>query len=171
MTDPTQKFDYEVERVQFSLALVVVVAIPILLANHALTNDKGLRLFHIVTLSKADATNFWWGLAILCSLAALILIFSMLSSLRHPEQVELHPTYANLPKASIMGGQLDIPYETITKVSRRKIPGDQEMTKIKSSVGESCVISSHFNSMLAYEEFLSALSTKLNLTVPLKRAD
>ena len=171
MTDPAQKFDYEVKRERFTLAMFVAVAIPIVLASHALTNNKGLKLFHVVTLSKGEATNFWWGFAILCGLAALILIISMLSSLRHTELVELHPTYANLPKASIMGGQLNIPYETITKLSRWKILGGQEMMMIKSSVGESSVNSSRFNSMLAYEKFVSALSAKLSLAVPLISAE
>ena len=140
--------------------VVISGALPFIFANIASNNQKGLRLFHIITLSPSDATLFYWGVAILCLLAALVTIFVVLTSLRHPKQVELYATHANLPKASIFGGQINIPYELITNISRRKISATQEMLVIKSTIGESRLIASQFKGVFGYEDFVSALLQK-----------
>ncbi len=166
MSDISQEFEYNISKVQLLLMVAISTALPFLMAWMAEDNQKGLRLFHIITFSQNDATSFYRGMAMLCGIAALFVIFTVFSSLRHPKQVELHATHANLPKASMFGGQLNIPYNLITNISRRTISATQEMVVIKSTVGESRLIASQFKGLLGYQDFLSALSAKISLTHP-----
>lgn len=166
MPNTPQEFDYNISKTKLIVMVIIVSALPFLFASIATDNYKGLRLFRIVTLSPNDATLFYWGLVILCSFAALTTILMVLTSLRHPKRVELYATHANLPKASIFGGQLNIPYKSITNISQRKISATQEMVVIKSTVGESRLIASYFKGMQGYQDFLSALSAKISPAHP-----
>ncbi len=166
MSNAPQEFYYNISKTQLIISVVIVSALPFLLASVATDNHKGLRLFRIFTLSPNDATMFYWGMAILCAFAALATIFMVFTSLRHPKQVELYAAHANLPKASMFGGQLNIPYESITNISRKQFSANQEMVIIKSSVGESRLLASQFKGVMGYEDFLSALAAKTSLTPP-----
>ncbi len=164
MSNAPQEFNYKISKTQLIILVIIVSALPLLLAYIATDNQKGLRLFRIVTLSPNDATLFYWCIAILCALVALATFFLVFTSLRHPKQVELYATHANLPKASMFGGQLNIPYESITNISRKKLSETQEMVVITSAVGESRLVASQFKGFLGYQDFLSALSAKISLT-------
>ncbi len=164
MSNAPQEFNYNISKTQLIISVIIVSALPFLLASVATSNQKGLRLFHIVTLSPNDATLFYWGMAILCAFAAFATMFMVFTSLRHPKQVELYATHANLPKASMFGGQLNIPYESITNISQKRLSATQEMVVITSTVGESRLVASQFKGFLGYQDFLSALSAKISLT-------
>jgi hypothetical protein len=166
MSNTPQEFYYNISKTQLIVMVIIASALPFLLASIATDNQKGLRLFRIVTLSPNDATLFYWGMAILCAFAALATIFMVFTSLRHPKKVELYATHANLPKASMFGGQLSIPYDLITNISQKRLSATQEMVVIKSALGESRLLASHFKGVLGYEDFLSALSAKTSLTHP-----
>ena len=166
MSNAPQEFNYNISKTQLIVMVIIVSALPFLLASIATENHKGLRLFRIVKLSPNDATLFYWGMATLCSFAAFATIFMVFNSLRHPKKVELYATHANLPKASMFGGQLNIPYESITNISRKKLSATQEMVVITSAAGESRLVASHFKGFIGYQDFLSALSAKISLTHP-----
>lgn len=166
MSNALQEFNYNVSTTQLIATVTTASALPFLFTYIAANNHKGLRLFHLVTLSPNDATLLYWSTGIVCTFAALITIFMVFTNLRHPKQVELYTTHANLPKASMFGGQLIVPYESITNIARKKISATQEMVVITSSVGESRLIASQFKDLSSYQDFLSALSAKINLTHP-----
>ncbi len=171
MSNTAQEFNYSISKTQLIVMVIIVSALPFLLASIASGNHKGLRLFRIVTLTPNDATLFYWGMTILCAFAALATIFMAFTSLRHPKKVELYATHANLPKASMFGGQLNIPYQSITNISQRKLSAIQEMVVIKSTVGESRLIASHFKGLLGYQDFLSALSAQISLTIKVRSCE
>lgn len=161
MTETTQQFNYSPSVVRVIFGLLFVTALPFGLANIAKENQKGLRFFHLFTLSPTEASLFYWGVAIMCGVAALLVFIATFNSLRGAKIVELTATHAVVPKASIRGGQLNIPYESIKEIKRRKISARQEMIVIKSTIGEARLISSNFRGLLSFDDFLATLNERM----------
>ena len=160
MTDTLRKFSYSVPTHKIVITLVITIVLTALMANAAIGNHRTLRLF-VITLDRQETSWFFWAMAILACLAALLIGYITYNTLTRPPRVELGSAHALLPGASIRGGQIDIPYETIHEVSRRKVTKRDEMLVIKSTQGESRLFSNHFKPASEYEEFIGILKEHL----------
>lgn len=161
MSENSTQFYYSLSTSKGVLMALMLMALPFGIAQIAMHNHRGIRFFHIITLPPADATLFFWGLAIACGIAAVMGLISFYNQLKSPKTIELNADHALLPKASIFGGQLNIPYKSIQNISRRKVTASIEMTVIKSTVGEARVLSENFRGLLKYEDFLLTLGERL----------
>ena len=159
----TKQFSYYVTTSQLILMPTFASALPIIFSYFAINNNKGLVINGIIKLPFTDATLFFWGVAFICLLAVFCTFISTYNMWLQPKTVELSTTHAHVPKASMFGGELIIPYESITKANRQKISGNQELLIIESVLGKSRLLSSNFKGILGYTDFLSALDEHLSI--------
>lgn len=150
MDNTTQKFNYKRNNKPLITIGVTMMACVLWMGSLAIDNNEDVHL-GAYTLSPSDTTLFLWGVSILSGYYAFDAFCRVFINLSYPIQVELHATYACLPKLSMFGGQLSIPYELIKDITRRKISTSEELLVIKSGAGESRL-------------FLSALSRRVSLT-------
>lgn len=91
-------------------------AIAALFANVALTNDRGLILNHIFTLSQDWATNFYWVMFALSAGFVAVSLWGLVLGLTSSKQIILGPTGMRAPKSVLSGKIIDIPYRDITDI-------------------------------------------------------
>lgn len=159
MPESSRKFNYSVPTHKILVTLTISIVLTLYLAYAAMGNDRALDLF--ITLDTQETTGLLWFVTALSLLAASLIAATAYGALTQPPKVELDADKASVPKASLLGGQIDMPYETIDEVSRRKVTKRDEMLVIKSTRGESRLLSNHFKSPSEYEDFIAALRAHL----------
>jgi hypothetical protein len=157
----SQEFIYKISSMQFFIMSAFPIAISFYMTSKASDNVEGLRI-RFITLSQSEATTFYWAMATLFGVIAILAIIYTFYNLRKPKIIELHATHANLPKPSIFGGQISITYESINEINRRKLNSTQEMIEINSAHNKVRLISTYFIGVIGYEEFISSLKTKVS---------
>ena len=133
---------------------MVLVAFAILagVAYIAYTNQKGLRIGGLITLSPAGATTFFWVLALLSLFPACLAVWFAVRNHSGPGFVELGPASALVRKASLSASLLDVPYSAIEQVRTVKVSG-QQMIVITSAVGEARLMSTAFATPVEFAAF------------------
>jgi len=163
MTAIKKSFDYEVDKDGLYKMCKILPIIPAFFIYVAMTNRTGLNLSGLFRFGVHGATVFYWTCATLSAMATMMAIIFTVLNVRAEKRVELHETFADLPRASITGGQLKIPYKQIRKVSRQALPADNEMLIIDSSIGQSRLLSSYFLSTVAFNEFIDLLAINVKI--------
>jgi hypothetical protein len=93
----------------------------------AVTNDRGLILNGIVTLSEQGATWFYWALATLSSGFVLAGILMVVHRLVYRQRVVFKATLMTAPKSRWSSSEIDIPYHDILQVSRKSFKGQHRL--------------------------------------------
>jgi len=166
-TTDSLRFTYRLPAKNAVLMAVVALAVPVGVAYTASTIQKPLRLFGLVTLSAQGAAVFFWVLSALCGLAALLALYAAVRSQTALGFIELGGQGASLPKASLSSPLRVIPYKSIEQVQVVNVPG-QQMVIVKSSVGESRLMSKSFASQEEFAVFLGALGERVRANASLQ---
>jgi len=158
-TPTTLRFAYRLPAARAVLMVLVSFAVAVGSAYIASTNQKALRIFGLVTLPPDAASTLFWLFAILSLAVALLAVWLGIRSHVGAGYVELGPTSAVVPMASLSGGPLTVPYSAIKRVSTLNVPG-QQLVIIASSVGEARLMSNSFATQREFAEFLNALQAR-----------
>jgi hypothetical protein len=157
----TQSREFRYEHPTSSLVLMIVVAwvIPLLCAKLASGNSLGRSLLGgLIHLSP----TVLWGFSGISAIAACGATITAINNMRAQKFVSLSQSFTVVPRASLLGGQLTIPYEKISKIEQRIAPNNQKMIVINSSLGQSRLLSSGFDAYLDFNTFYTELQQRVN---------
>ena len=157
------KFNYQMPGRKMIQAVVFMIIITLYVFYTAINNQKGLRLSNFLTFSPSEATTVFWVLFIILAVASIAAVIKVITNLQNPMIVELHEFHAVLPKSSLLGGQLNIPYLSMKNILVRTLTKNQKIIVVQSDLGESRLNSSYFKDQKELEDFLSMLSSKINI--------
>lgn len=142
------------------MGVFVTLALAAVAGHQAWNNRKGMSLHGVVQLSAEQATAFWWGMCLLMSLALALLVWVWVRSLRMPAYVELRPEGAFVPRGSLLGGMLLMPYSSIVGIQPIRVR-DQQVTVVRAWEGESWLPQSAFSSPGESTAFVAALAERV----------
>ncbi len=154
-------FRYQVPVWRNVLGAVFCVTGAVGMGFLASTNTRGLRLFHLVTLSPESASVLYWGLSAIFAIGSAMLIALTARSLKGHVNVALEETHVVAPRNSLKDELLSIPYSTIKQVQFHTIQKTQIIT-INSTVGQARVLSIGFSSLSDFSQFKESLASRLN---------
>jgi len=161
MNTETVSFPYRVSTPRV-IAIVIAVAVLIVAFLYlALTSHRPLRLVGFL-LSPHQARVFYGLMAGAMSLCLIPVGALIKRSAQPPQMIELGPTAATVPRASLSGELLTIPYAKISKVELREIRGQQFLV-IRSSLGESRLVPAGFSGQRAFADFVAALRQRVRV--------
>lgn len=116
----------------------------------------------LIRILSPEATQFiFWGATIFGLIATVIVLRFAIRTQNGLGYLELGPTGALVPKASISMSPITIPYGAITQVQITNIQG-QEVAIVSSEVGESRLLSKAFATPNEFMSFLHALQERRN---------
>ena len=159
MNNQIRDFKYGLVSPLQSLMMVVVAsAIPLVCANLANGDPNKLRLLGgLILLPPA----IMWLLTAASALAALYTLAFAVSNFRAPKFVQLAAEYAVVPKASLFGGRLTVPYGEIKEVQYKDTSSRYKVIVIRSSVGDAKLLASYFNDQFEFDSFLLSLRARV----------
>jgi len=153
------RFDYQISKGALAFMVVVAVAITAFFAYLAHSNEKGLRISSLL-LSPALATCFYWALAAMGLLGTSAAAASTIGNWRSAGFVQLGPTEALLPRASLRAGLIKMPYASILRLEVQEIPGRQQMVIVRTADAEARLSSSGFKLPKDFARFLRVLKER-----------
>jgi hypothetical protein len=130
------------------------------LRSAALSNDRGLTIEHLITLSPENATIFYWVLCVVSfGFVLLALVLSVLRIL-NPQKLAFSADGLFAPKRPWSAHAGFIPYNTIVSVSTTQV-GRHEFLNIIHSAGKQNISASMLDSPLAFEDVCEELERRL----------
>lgn len=133
------------------------------LCNVAMTNEKGLVLNGIITLSLASATVFYWSL----TLASLLFVLGAVAMawLRINTSHEIKLTHDALvaPRSLWTSQYSSIPFSEIDELIEQNISGQRLLSIVPKSQKKLTIAGSHLPSKHDFEEFQRILAERVNL--------
>jgi hypothetical protein len=93
----------------------------LLLANEAMTNDRGLILNGIFHFDVEGATKFYWWATALCGVMAAIGLMNILFGLVSNQRLELSETELSAPKSLFSLSNTIVPLSSITRLELRTV--------------------------------------------------
>ncbi|NRF67112.1 hypothetical protein HLB44_08975 [Aquincola sp. S2] len=136
--------------------LIVAVAMPAACAYTAWTNTRGLRIAGFITATASQATTIYWCLAVITAPVLPVVIWTVLQSRRAPLSLVLGPTSITLPRASLRGEWVEVPYAAIQKTGVEVI-GPDKLFVVVSTLGRFNVARSGFRGSDDFGAFAKAL--------------
>lgn len=159
--------NYQILR--FKYKFTASSAVLMVLAAFAVTVSLGYiayippdaRLTRLLSrlLSPEAPSMVFWGLTALSFFASIFVTHAAFSSFNSINHVELGPSGALVPSASISMSPIMIPYRSIRGIQVMNVHNHQ-MAVISSSVGESRLLSKFFASPSDFTAFLLALEQR-----------
>ena len=156
----TLYFQYKFPASSNFLMLVVGFGLPLVFVYLALSNQRGLRLQRILTLSTSQATTFYWCAAAVSSAVAVMIVWGVVSRSSAPGTIQLGPTSAVIPAATVRGEFINVPYSAIHRIDVQEI-ARSKMAVIHSTAGESRLMSSAFATDSQFLTFLQTLKSRV----------
>jgi hypothetical protein len=156
------KFDYQIPACRMILGIVICPAIAFFMANQALTNQKPLRLFHVLSLSVEEASIFFWALSIAMIVNTILMGVLLTKNLKGPISIVIEQSHIIAPKESLKIEMLSIPYNSIRQILIQDLRLNQQMITINASIGQARLISIGFKSKDEFVRFMQALTRRVN---------
>ncbi len=169
MGQEKQIYSYEKTQVNLAGAILFTMIFAGGFFYQAMSNRAGIKVLFF-TLGVKTATTFYWCMALLFVTGLILIVIQRTYGSKEISRVELHTAFADLPKASLFGGQIKMPYTTISNISR-KIVHDRELLSVSSSVGNARLLSSDFMSVSDYGCFISEITSRVRLAQQLAAAN
>ncbi len=77
----TLEYSYKINIRKMGLLIPVIAGLAVFIAHLAMTNDRGLILFHAIHLGVENASIFYWGLSAVLGLAAGACLVAVITQL------------------------------------------------------------------------------------------
>jgi hypothetical protein len=155
------RFDYQIPASSTVPGTIFFLGLAIGTGFFAHSNERGVRLYGLITLTPDKATVFFWVLTAIFVLCTVLLGMMTLRAFGVPAIVAIEETHVIAPRASIRFKLLSIPYTSIKQVLVQKAQS-QEIVIINSSVGQARLMSSGFKSRREFSHFKRALAERVN---------
>jgi hypothetical protein len=158
--DQTLRFKYKFTTSSAVLMVLAAFAVTVSLGYFA-SHPPDARLTRLLSRLLSPEAPFivFWGLTALSLFASIFATRAAFSSSNSINHIELGPSSALLPSASITMSPITIPYRFIRQIRVMNIQNHQ-MAVISSSVGESRLLSKFFASPGDFTAFLLALEQR-----------
>lgn len=156
-----QSYEYKPKWVSILLGFCIFSVLAFGLGYMAQWNDKGLILNGIISLSRENATRFYWALSLCCAvfmLVPLIQIYQRLVVRNH--RIALTPSSLIVPGSSFSSEEKTIPYSNITELSTSQVHG-HKFLHVKHTGRKITIVSSMLSSKDNLEEIYNLLSTRI----------
>jgi hypothetical protein len=157
----SNSFKYKVPISSLLPGLFLTIIGSIGFAMWASSNEKGLRLYRILTFTQDQASMIYWFFSAVFVFGAILFLALMSKSMNDDASVDLSIETARLPRASLKKEIILIPYKSINSINIG-IFGSKEMIFIKSSAGDSTLSSNGFSSKSEFNRFKTLLNERLN---------
>jgi hypothetical protein len=153
-------FQYRISPTRHAIGLALCATLSITVAYFASVNEVGLNGFKSASFSAAQASQIFWGVAVLFLIGAICCIIMLRRSLEGPMSLLLGAEELSAPRASLKGEMLNTPYSAIKQVTLHSVQ-NQQMVVVESSVGQSRVSSLGFVNDQEFESFYKGLTLKI----------
>ncbi|MDQ8023121.1 MAG: hypothetical protein REI94_14890 [Moraxellaceae bacterium] len=138
--------------------IVVVWIFPLATYWGASRNPQGKSVLGGLVHLPQGALWALCGLTVF--LAVLCTVFAV-RRLRGPSFVQLAGEHVEIPKASILGGWLSVPYEDVTGVEIRPAPNNDKMIVVNTKAGQSRLMLSAFDGSTQFLAFFAELQERM----------
>lgn len=143
------EYTYKPPLITMFLAAAFFAACSFVVFNMASTNDRGLILWHVITLDLQGATTFYWALFVCSVLLTLAGIMGAFRSLTDPKQLKLGEHELTLPCGFMQRDTARIHYSDIKGLSEMKASGQTILT-IETRDKKYSVVAGHLPNKEAY---------------------
>ena len=154
------KYPYKSKAWTTIAGVVFFGAITAWSSYQALTNDRGLIVNGIFRFSAEGATTFYWGMAGLSALLAVLGIFVGSAGLSNPLTVMLTDTELSAPKHGFSSKATVIPLLIIKNVEIQVVM-DQRFINVHYQNGEISIAESMLPSSEAFEKLHTTLVARI----------
>ncbi|MDI1228089.1 MAG: hypothetical protein PSY14_10430 [bacterium] len=153
----TLEYPYKVNVKKMGLLIPVIAGLAVLIVHLAMTNDRGLILFHAIHLGVENATIFYWGLSAVLGLAAGACLVAVITQLNAGDATVLRiaDDGFTIPVGFFEKRMEFVRYSDITKLTMMSVQG-QNYLVIRHMGGK---ISLQQQSMADEQSFLVASGT------------
>ncbi len=155
MNNELMTFNYKAPAGRMLLITLISISMSVFLSYLALTSIKGVRIFGAIKLSPENSILLFWALSAATLVVALIVFVSTLLNSKGSRQIVLDSNHAILPKASISGKLIQIPYTSIKHTSLQTVSG-HNFYVVKSNEGNSTIYTKSFENPLDFVTFQQA---------------
>jgi len=154
-------FKYQVPAWRNFLGVVFCSAGAIGMGYLSYINQKGLRIFQLITFSPEASSLIYLASSLVLLLCVALFVVLIVRSLNGPVVLTIEETYVVVPRASLKGELLSIPYSSIKQLLVQDLQR-QQMITINSSVGQARVLSVGFRNVGEFSSFKLALASRIN---------
>jgi hypothetical protein len=160
--NPTQRFDYRFSNARLLAMSVLLIILPLIFVDFARTNRRGLRISGLV-LSPDQAVTFFWIAAALLLVAAAIGFIFIIRSLRSAGFVQLGADEVLLPRASLRGELMQVPYVAIQSVQVVMV-ANRQLVNIVTLEGDARLSAAAFKGERDFTRFVRILKERVAAT-------
>ena len=163
--DDTLEYPYRPNPKTMLLAILFFGACAAVMARTAITNDRGLILNSIITMSEQGATTFYWCVAGAAALFVAAGAWGLLAGRNAPRFVRLTPAELSAPKNGFAKEPTVIPLRQIQGMNVQTIQR-QRMVTIHHTGGSLTIAQSMLPGAAAFDELCGALAARLEAMSP-----
>ena len=156
----TLSYPYKPKPLTMLLSAAFFVVCGLVLANSALTNDRGLTLNGVIRMGEVGATVFYWALTVFSFAFVGFALYALLKGSRADKQVILTPTSVSAPQSNISSRVIELAYSDIYELDIQKISG-QQLLNLHYPGGKLSIPRSMLPNKKAFEELTDTLAQRL----------
>lgn len=160
MTENTVQFPYKPKLWMMVLAALFFAALCWFMVQTAIDNDRGIRLFRVITLSVRDATWFYWIMAVVSASLCVLGGLGCWRAMTSRQQIILTDTAVIGPKRSYSGHSVEIPFDTILDLEQLRV-SRQDFLHIHHTGGKMTLARTNFATRADFEACISTLVERI----------
>ncbi len=154
------QFEYQVPIWRSFIGVTFCCAFAIGVGYFAYVNQKGLRLYHLISLTPGQASALYWALASVLVLGTILFCILIARSIKGPIAISFEDTHLIAPSAAVRSKLLSIPYSSIRQVFVQKV-GNQVSVSLHADVGKVTLMEMGFRSPQEFVRFKQILTTRM----------
>ena len=155
------RFPYKPKILVFVLAILFFVGCATILANVALTNDRGLILNKLLEFSAEGATIFYWCLTAASILFIVFGTIALYSGLSTKKEVVVTDHKIMSPKSGLSNRVISVVFSDIADVNIQSIQ-KQRFLNVLHSGGKLSIPQSMLANKQAFEELVSLVAARVD---------
>ena len=124
----TLKYVYKPKIVNMTLGLLLFGVGSVFAYRHAMANDRGVIINHMITLDTDQATLFYWGLFAVSVLFALGAAAGVVKGMISTQTLTMDDTTLRLPRAGLRSDMVTVAYRDITNMTMLQIRSERFLT-------------------------------------------
>ena len=157
-----KKSPYKPKILVMLLASLFFAACSAGMAYAAVTNDRGLIINGIITLSESGATVFFWVIAAVSAVFVLGGTWGIIVGLTSDRRLTITENGLRAPKSGYSRQYVTIKFPAIVKVSMQAVNKQQFMT-LHHSTGKLSIAQSMLPDKEAFEEVVRIITQKMKI--------
>lgn len=148
------RFEYKPKAWLFLLVIALCSGMTWFFINEALTNDRGLTINHLLTLSVFSAMVLFWVFSGFMALLTIFSAFVLIAGLKSSNEIVVNDSHITAPKRGVSTKRISVSFDEINDVQVQVIQ-KQRFLNIFYTGGKITIVSS----MMPTKEDFDALTS------------